>query len=214
VTAETAGAAPLTIAMMNSPESPYYAQPEEVTGRIAPFSAVARVLETTDREHGPILTGRTGLPISRLQIDPGFTPPGEVSTTVAGEKTTGYALYAINYTSMYTFSSGPAKGLRMGGNVALGWKNRAFHYYPEGTSSANPKREAFYWPTTCRVNLTLGYDFRFKRFGVSTQLNVMNLFNHYDVIITPNPITGWAGVKNATFFGEPRKYLWSTTISF
>lgn len=214
VSATTAGATPLTIAMMSTPGNPYYAQPEDVTGRIAPTSAAARVLNITDPVRGSILTGETGLPISALQINPGFTPPGEVATIVAGEKTTGYGEYSFNYTSMYTFSEGWIKGLRIGGNLALDWRNRGFYYYPTGTAGANPKREAYYWPNTKRVGLILGYDFRIKRYGFSSQLNVYNVFNRYDVIVTPNAITGWAGVKNATFFQEPRRYVWSNTITF
>lgn len=214
VSATTSGAVPLTIAMMSTPGNPYYAQPEDVTGRIAPTSAAARVLNITDPVRGSILTGVTGLPISDLQINPGFTPPGEVATTIAGEKTTGYGEYSLNYTSMYTFTEGRLRGLRVGGNLALDWRNRAFYFYPNGTSGTNPKREAFYWPRTQRVSLILGYDLRFRRYGFSTQLNVNNVFNRYDVIVTPNAITGWAGVKNATFFQEPRRYVWTNTFSF
>jgi hypothetical protein len=214
VASTTPGAMPLTIAMMSTPGNPYYAQPEDITGRIAPTSAAARVLNVTDPVRGSILTGETGLPISALQINPGFTPPGEVATIVAGEKTTGYGEYSLNYTTMYTFPTGPLKGLRLGGNVALDWNNRAFYFYPNGTVGANPTREAYYWPDTRRVSVIFGYDFRFRRYGFSTQLNVNNVFNRYDVIITPNNITGWNGVKNATFFQEPRSFLWTNTITF
>ena len=39
--AGTPGALPLTISMMNTPGGPYDAQPEDVTGRIAPASAAS-----------------------------------------------------------------------------------------------------------------------------------------------------------------------------
>jgi hypothetical protein len=43
---------------------------------------------------------------------------------------------------------------------------------------------------------------------------VNNLLNHYDVIITANEITGYAGPNNATFTQQPRTFTWTNTLSF
>ena len=86
VTAATAGATPLTIAMMNSAASPYFANPTNPTGAINASSAAATVLKTVDPVHGAILTGVTGLPISAMQITPPFALPGTINAFTKGAR--------------------------------------------------------------------------------------------------------------------------------
>jgi hypothetical protein len=60
----------------------------------------------------------------------------------------------------------------------------------------------------------LGYDWAWRRFKISHQLNVSNVFNHYHVVLIPNYVNGWAGPNNATFDTQPRSYVFSTRVSF
>ena len=209
----TPGAIPLTIAMMSSPANSYYANPTPVTGQINSSSAAAQVLRWVDPTHGPILTGVSGLPISEMQINPGFTPPGIIPATVAGDVTTGYPKYSLNLTSMYTFTTGLAKGFRVGGTLGLSWQHRGHYFYPGGVG-VDSNRTLFFRPDRRRVDFVVGYERRFERFTWSTQVNVQNAFNHYDIIVLPSSVTGYAGVLNATFSEQPRSYVWTNTIKF
>jgi outer membrane receptor protein involved in Fe transport len=212
-TATTAGAIPLTVAMMNTPGGVYYANPRDVSGAILTTSNVGRVLSVIDPEHGPIRTGAVGLPISSIQINPGFTPPKSIEVSRAGELTTGYPTYTLAWTNMYSFSEGWLRGLRVGGTVRGGWDLRRFYYYVANAGPGEP-RELFRYPTLIEVDSVLGYSRKFGRYTWSTQVNVSNMLNHYDVLITPNSATGFGGVKGAVFTQQPRSYLWTNTISF
>jgi outer membrane receptor protein involved in Fe transport len=213
----TAGAIPLTVALLSTPGSPYYTTPELITGRITPNSNGGRVLAANNpltQQNGSILTGATGLPISQIQINPGFTPPAEIPVTKAGEGTTNYPTLSANFTTMYTFSEGAFRGLRLGGSGFFSWKNRGYYYYPNGVNVAGD-RELFQWPTQARFDAILGYDWRVRgRYSVGVQLNVRNITNHYKVIILPNAVSGWAGPNGAVFYGEPRSWEFSTTLGF
>jgi outer membrane receptor protein involved in Fe transport len=215
VAATAAGAVPLTLAMMNNPASLYYAAPVNPTGQIGSGTAVATVLRSTDPVHGAILTGAVGLPISALQITPNFALPGSILATRAGDRTLGYPRYSFNVTNVYTFSGGPARGLRVGGSFAAHWNYANYYYYPDGFVP-NGRRAIFAAPNQILINPLLGYSHRFARVTWSTQLNISNLFNHYRVVILPGVLTGWTtetGLK-AAFFGQPRTWQWSNTLGF
>ena len=216
VASTAAGAIPLTIAKLSTVGDAYYANPQAITGAISRTGRAGLVLSTVDPVRGPILTGATGLPISQLQINPGFKPPGTIITNVAGEKSTGYPTYSFVFTNNYTFTEGPVKGLSIGGTASLGWQYRQFYYYPLGLSDPNnAPRSLFMWPTQTRFDGVLGYTRKFgKRYGFTTQLNISNMFNRYHVMILPNFTTGFSGVQDATFDQQPRTYVWSTTVSF
>jgi outer membrane receptor protein involved in Fe transport len=210
------GAIPLTIASMNDSANAYFANPVAINGQISSGSNAAKVLLTSNpltAAHGSILTGATGLPISAIQINPGFVPPGTVPTSVAGEATTNYPELAANLTAIYTFDDSFLKGFRLGGSMQVGWFNRDYYYYPQGPGVGAP-RLLYNTPTNTRVDLVTGYTHRFRRVTFDTQLNVNNLLNHYDVIITANEITGYAGPNNATFTQQPRTFTWTNTLSF
>jgi outer membrane receptor protein involved in Fe transport len=213
----TAGAIPLTVAMMSTSGNSYYANPLAISGQINSSSNAARVLLNPTASlaalHGPILTGATGLPISQIQINPGFVPPSAIPVTKAGESTTNYPGISTVLTSMYTFSEGWLRGVRAGGTLSLGWKNRRYYYYTNGVT-VDGGRALFNFPTQARYDLILGYSKRLRRFDLGTQINVYNLFNTYHVIITPNAVNGYAGPSNATFDAQPRLWTWSTTIGF
>src|SRR5207247_4236729 len=112
---------PLTIAAMSTPGNRYYANPLAVSGAITSGSAVAAVLRTIDPQHGPILTGEVGLPISKLQVDPGFKPVGVIPTSRSGEKTTGYPMISFNFTGGYTLPNERLKEVKAGTPVGGGW---------------------------------------------------------------------------------------------
>ena len=224
VPSTTAGAIPLTTALLSTPSSQYYAQPQPVNGQILSTSSGGLVLlngataATGVSAHGPILTGATGLPISQYQLSPalsGVTPPASIQTTVAGEATVGYPELSANFTSVYTIPSGTFKGFKFGGTAADGWKYVSYYFYPEGIFPGAP-REGFSQPSLTRFDLILGYERRFRRVTFSTQLNVNNVFNHYAVILLPIVSTGWTtpvGI-NATYSQPPRMFLWTSTLSF
>lgn len=213
----TANAIPLTIAMLSTPGSPYYTSPQPISGMITVNSNGGRVLAANNaltQQNGSILTGATGLPISQIQINPGFTPPAEIPVTQAGEKSTNGASLSANFTTMYTFSEGMLRGLRVGGSGFFSWDNRGYYFYPNGVALTGG-REVFKFPTQVRFDAIVGYDFRLRgRYSLGVQLNVRNVANHYKVIILPNPVAGWAGPNGATFYGEPRSWELSTTIGF
>lgn len=208
----TAGAIPLTIAALSTPGNSYYANPIANSGQINSTSA-RTTLSVVDAVHGPILTGATGLPISAIQINPGFAPPSEIPVTKAGEGTTNYPSLSSNLTGVYTFSDGILRGLRVGGTANVAWFNRRYYYYPNGVSVSGERR-LFSFPTQARFDLLLGYEKRFGRYSLNTQLNVANLFNRYQVIITPSAINGYNGPNNAVFDGQPRAWTLSTTLGF
>jgi hypothetical protein len=52
------------------------------------------------------------------------------------------------------------------------------------------------------------------RIGWKIQLNVNNLFNRYNVLVMPNPTTGFNGPLIATLDNQPRSYTATTTLSF
>ncbi|MSU24420.1 MAG: hypothetical protein EXS32_11425 [Opitutus sp.] len=213
VSATTPGAIPLTVALMNDRTSPYYASPAAITGLISGGSNVALVLRTADPVAGPILTGVTGLPISAQQINQGFQPPGNIAVAVAGEDTVGYPRSSFNLTPMYTFDAGRLKGFRLGGTVLRSWQNRAYYFFPAGVAPG-AVRLVYHRPDLIQCNLIAGYDWRVGRFPVSTQLNVTNLFNRYNVLVMPNPTTGFIGPLIATIDNQPRAYLLANTIRF
>lgn len=213
VSSTTPNAIPLTIAMMSTPGNSYYANPAPVSGQIGASSNAARVLAVVDPTRGPILTGATGLPISRIQINPGFTPPGQIPVTKEGEGTTNYPTLSSNFTGVYTFSEGLLRGFRGGGTATVSWYNRRYYYYPNGVA-IGAERRLFSFPTQARFDLLLGYNRKFGRYSLDTQLNVYNLFNRYQVVITPNAVNGWSGPNNAVFDTQPRMWTLSTTLGF
>jgi hypothetical protein len=174
---------------------------------------VATVLKSVDPVHGAILTGKVGLPISALQITPSFTVPGTITAFTAGQKTAGYPQYSYSFTNIYTFSSGLLKHFEIGGTLAGSWRSLNYYYLPVAGSTAFTP---FYAPSRQQLDLIAGYSHKFKYFTWTSQLNIFNLPNHYDVVIEPSATTGYTTPANlsAAFYGQPRSYLWTNTFSF
>jgi hypothetical protein len=186
-----------------------------VSSAITSNAQVATILRTVDPVRGPILTGMTGLPISALQIAPNAmgVPPGKIIVTQRGDVVTGVPKYSANLTNVYTFRDGLLRGFRVGGSVVAYWKSSLYYYYPNGAGQPNT-RALWYRPDLKTVSGILGYERRMGRYTFSTQLNVQNMFNRYNVVLLPNYVNGWAGPNNATFDTQPRIYVWSSTIEF
>jgi outer membrane receptor protein involved in Fe transport len=217
VSPTSAGAVPLTLAMMNNPSSLYYANPTNPNGAISGSSAVATVLKSTSSTDGAILTGATGLPISMIQISTPFGLPTPVTIFQSGQRTLGTPLYSMNFSTLYAFDEGWAKGISIGGTVNAAYDTVHFYYNPSPTiATANPQLVPFYAPVSVTVNPVFAYQHRFKDFTLKLQLNINNLFNHYEVVITPSQVTGYSvpANLNAAFYGQPRLYTFTTTIKF
>lgn len=216
VSSSSAGATPLTIAMMNNPNSLYYAYPVNPSGAILSSSDVATVLKSTSTTHGSILTGQTGLPISDIQITPSFGIPGPITIFQSGQRTLGTPLYSLNFTSVYVFDRGWLKGLMLGGTVDASLDTVEFYYPPAAIASSNAAMLPFRAPDSVTVNPMVGYQLKFRRFTCQLQLNIANLFNHYDVVINPSQVTGYSVATNlnAYFYGEPRVTTLTATVKF
>lgn len=205
---------PLTIAMMNDRNNPYWAQLADDNGRLQ-TSNLRRVLQYFVGANGTALTGVTGLSTSDIPYfwsDPNGT---KGSTVVArkGEYTVGYAQYRFVLTNNYTFSGDNfLKGFGLGGTLALGMKNRTFYYNTPGGG-----RELYSAPDTVQANLIVSYRRKIgRRFGFVTQVNVDNVFNLYSLGTLPNNGSGYTVPANlaVTFYGQPRMYVWTNSLTF
>lgn len=207
----------LTIAMMNDPSSPYFAVLDPDAGNIT--NATALRLNTFSATGSPVGTGRTGLPISAHQLN--FTDPngnkGFITVSQAGEPTSGYAQYSANFTNTYTFTQGKLRGLRVSGTALCRLRDRTYAYTQVFRNSAgivtDSERRMFSLPDSVRFNISVSYKRKFaKRYEWTTQLNVNNLLDDYDVIITPNGSTG--DPRSARFTVDTRSWSWTNSISF
>jgi hypothetical protein len=210
---------PLTISKLSNPNDNYYVSPDPVSGQFTTAGGKRgrSVLNSNAggvAANGPIKTGVTGLAISEYQPQiAGFTPVSEIITTRDGDRTTGYPEFSVNFTNIYTFKRGTLKGFRAGGTVTAEWNRGDFYYYPEGYGRDAP-RELRTWPAQLRFNAILGYERKFKRLTWSTQVNVTNVFDDYEIFIRPNATLGFAGQKDAVFIGQPREFTWTNTFKF
>ena len=206
--------APLTVALMNDRAGPYWAQPSDDNGRLT-TSNLRRVLQFFVGPNGTALTGVTGLSTSEIPYfwsDPNGTK-GNTVVARKGESTVGYAQYRFVLTNNYTFTGDNfLKGFGVGGTVAVGMKNRTFYYNTPGGG-----RERYASPDTMQTNLTVSYRRKIgKRFGFVTQVNIENAFNQYSLGTLPNNGSGYTVPANlgVTFYGQPRMYVWTNTLTF
>ena len=221
VSAGSAGAVPLTVTLLSTPGSQYFAAPQPVTGAILKTSNGGLVLlSPQDPAHGAIITGKAGLPISSYQLNPalsGVTPVNTIYAVQAGNQTWGYPQFSFNYTTTYSFSEGWLKGAKLGGTGTLNWRSLASYYYPNGFTGANfSEQTRFYLPPTRQLDLIAGYGHKFGRYTWSTQVNVNNVINRYRVVIYPDVVTGWTvpASLTANLVQQPRSYVWTNTFSF
>jgi len=103
--------------------------------------------------------------------------------------------------------------------MSLGWRQRGYYYYATPVTAANAltlQRTLFYTPPAAQFNAIISYARKFGRYAWSTQLNVSNFFNRYTVALQPNATTGYntATGLNATFYQQPRTFIWTNTLKF
>lgn len=205
---------PLTLAMMNDPNNPYWATPADDNGRIQ-TSNLRRVLEFFVGTNGTARTGKTGL--STADIPYTWTDPngsqGQTVVAQKGEYTVGYAKYMFSMTNSYSFTrENFLKGITVGGTVGVGLDNRTYYYNTPGGG-----RELYSSPDTWQANAFVSYRRKLgKRFGFSSQINITNVFNHYVFGTLPNDGSGFTAPANlaVTFYGQPRLYVWTNSITF
>ncbi len=230
VASSATGAVPLTINLMSTPGATnlYFANPDLTSGAIRTGTIVANILSGLNdtaniNARGPILTGKVNLPIDQLQLNKtlaGIVTPGTIVATRIGDKTTGYPEWSTNLTANYSFpNESRLKGLSIGGTGVLAWHNRGYYYFATPLSSANAltqKRTLFFTPDTRQLNLVVSYSRKFGRIEWSTQLNVTNVFDRYTIKVIPNATTGFNTLNNinATWYQQPRSYVWTNTLKF
>jgi outer membrane receptor for ferric coprogen and ferric-rhodotorulic acid len=206
--------APLTLAMINDPINPYYANPDNGNGHVTGTNLKNALTYFVSPARGSALTDVTGLPLSKIQYawgDPNHTN-GQTTVARKGEPTVGYAQYTLNLTQFYTFTGENwLHGVGLGGSVSTGFKYRTYFY-----ASPDGSRQLYSAPNLTTVNGILSYARKFHRVSWQTQVNVDNVFNHYIVGILPNNGSGFTNGQNlqATFYGQPRTWRWTNTFSF
>lgn len=212
---------PLTLAMINTTTSPYYANPEPTSGRIQ-GTTLRTVLMNVDPVKGSAATGVTGLPISSVQYNfAGPYPGGTVVIYRAGEKNTGFNELTFNAQSKYTFTSGFAKGFGLFTDLQTYAKNRAYYTnYPDATGSTAATRVTrllYSYPRATVFNLGLSYGRKGlpwlgDKYRWSTQLNIRNALNHYRVWVVPTSALGTT--LNARYSAQPRMFVWTNSVNF
>lgn len=205
---------PLTLAMMNDPSNPYWATPADNNGRIQ-TSNLRRVLQFFVGTNGSALTGRTGLSTDDIPYVWTDSNGSQGQTVVAkkGESTIGYPEYMFSMTNSYSFTGDNfLKGFTIGGTVGVGQDYRTFYYNTPGGG-----RELYSSPDTWQVNAFVSYRRKLgERFGFSSQVNIMNVFDNYSYGTLPNNGSGFTNPANlsVTLYGQPRLFVWTNSITF
>lgn len=200
---------PLTLTMLNDPNSAWYADPHPNSGSIQ-NSALQDVLTEVNPLHGQAATGVTGLPLSQIQYNFTSPFPDNVYTIyAAGDKNTGFNKFSFNAQTNYTFSHGPLKGLGIFGDVRTFSENQAYYVFDPATGT----RSLYSVPSSTIFDAGLSYTFKIKRrYSWRTQLNVHNIFDTSDVLVMSS-----AANRNelmARLSAQPREIVWTNTFSF
>jgi hypothetical protein len=155
-------------------------------------------------------TGVNGLPFSANQF--GLPADRAIIVGVEGEPTSGYAKYSATWTNNYDFTSGPLNGFSVGGTIFYKSENRQY-MYSFTDANGNQAREMFFTPDTLLFDLVLKYTKRLgKRYTWTSQINIANVFDDYDVQLLPNESNG--RLERARYTNEPRTWVWTNTFSF
>jgi outer membrane receptor protein involved in Fe transport len=213
-----AGYVPLTVEKLSDPADLYYADPDPDNGRIR--ASGIRTLLQSDDGPGRIATGAVGLPMSEYQLT-GVTPVAVATTSLRGERTTGYPEISFNLTNTYTIQRGPLKGLRLGVTIISEWQRNDLYHYENGYREDAP-RVLSTRPALCRVNLLASYARRFGRLHWQSQLLITNLFDRQQMLVRPHVLWGYNerrpdGVsirRNAYQTLDPRCITWTNTFKF
>lgn len=232
VTSTTPGAVPLTTALLNNTGSAYYAAPDPTSGTITNSTlhtlltsggAAGSVGVQQVAANGPIATGVTGLPLSKIQY--AFTSPfpnNSVPIFLAGNPTTGYPGWQWNFQTDYTISNGLLKGLGFFASASAQYSTRSYYtFYPNTTNASlgsqasnqvNEGRVLVVLPTISNVILGTHYEYKFKRFTFKSSLNVSNAFNHDKFYVQPQSANGT--FLQITQRVPTRLYTWSNEVRF
>lgn len=155
-------------------------------------------------------TGRVGLPVAQHQL--GFRPPtGETLLARAGgDRTIGYPRDSLTTTSIYRFSRGALQGVSLGANASLNLDTLLYYYVD--AAAGNVRRQLFA-PDRASMNLIAGYERKLSRkVAWKTQLNLNNAFDERNLLRYPNVATGV--IDNAALRTDPRKWIWTNTLTF
>ncbi len=139
---------------------------------------------------------------------------------------------SVNFYGSYSVRSGPLQGLNVGGGGNWRDKRKVGNVDARlkfSTNAATPTqvREAafdyLYAPATFEASMHASYDLRMiKRFRTRLQLNVSNLLNNRDLVITGFGTYNVGGVgagrlvqtDNGFYYLNPRKFTLSTVVNF
>jgi outer membrane receptor protein involved in Fe transport len=224
---------PLTIALMRQPQvlntstglmvtNPFYYSPDPANPgfiNAAGRNLLTRYYNSTGGQESTTAnttsryraaTGINGLPFSDNQ----FGLPGNREILVAqnGDDTSGYAKYSATFTNNYDFTSGFLNGFSVGGTVFYKSENRQY-IYTVFDNAGNQTRQMFFTPDSLLFDLVLKYTKRLgKRYTWTSQINIANVFDDYDVEFLPNEING--RLERARYTNEPRTWVWTNTFSF
>jgi hypothetical protein len=140
--------------------------------------------------------------------------------------------HSANFYATYTFTQGVVKGLNVGGGgnyrgVRKVASRDARLKFNVATPTATQIREAafdyLYAPSTFEATMHASYDYRLsQKVRARFQLNVSNLFNNRDLVITGYGTYNVGGVgtgqliqtDNNFYYINPRKFTFTTTLSF
>jgi len=212
----------LTTAMISNPTNPYYAygvgNAQSPGGQLTGTYVVdALKWFQLPGPGGQAGTGVTGLPISDIQYawtNPDNFQNNQVTIFTTGQHTTGYPVYRASLTSAYDFTEGALKGIGLVASFNDSWQWFGAYY----TNPANGGQATLYeLPNPgLTVDLHPYYQRKFGRILWRTQLDVFNVFNHYAVVITPNPQTGFTNALTVgtSIIGTMRRYQWTNTLSY
>lgn len=209
-----AAVTPLSLAMLNDPQSRYYAAPDANSGRITNPTLID-ALTAVDPIHGTAATGVTGLPIGAIQYN--FDDPygGTITVAHAGDQTTGISALSFNTQAAYRFTQGRLRGWELLGDFRTYWRNRAYYtsYFPAGSTSAvGAQRSLYGLPSAAVFGVGIGYEHRFRRVTWRMRLNLQNVFNHYRVWVVPSPAN--ARVLEGRLSTQPRRLVWTMSVGF
>jgi outer membrane receptor protein involved in Fe transport len=214
-----AGFVPLTVEKLSNPADLYYADPDPDNGRFR-ASGIQTLLQS-DAGPARINTGEVGRPMSEYQLT-GVTPLQAATTSLRGERTTGYPEVSLNLTNTYTLQRGPLKGLRLGVTVIGEWERNDFYYYENGYAEDAP-RLLHKRPALVRANLLCSYTRRFGRLLWTSQLLVTNLFDRQQMLTRPDALWGFherrpdnnAAIRRSAYETvAPRSITWTNTFKF
>ncbi|MBK1875511.1 TonB-dependent siderophore receptor [Pelagicoccus mobilis] len=144
---------------------------------------------------GLVGTGETGLKTIQYNGQP--TPV--VTVRNAGERLDPYAAHQINIVTNYRFQDGGMKGWNIGGS--LRYRNTNYAGYTGSVSDGT--RQLLKSSDYTVIDLFVGYQKKFEHVTWKSQVNLKNVL---DKEYFPG--------RYLSYYGAPRQFIWTNTISF